>query len=1026
MSAKNSQFLTNNIILRILEHMSYIKLYAKYSSRQYTYSNIIINNIIFNRPCKALSKYKDFKIFNWKREFIHRFYSKNELYLRLKKICNFYELYSRTFPNYIILYEGRYIYKNIRKKQKMIDAVNKLRYEKNLLKEYQINNNCFDNEIFKGPLFTEEVEYEIAKDNIINNSNYINSESKGDSLFNQSLSIYLKNEINNSQYNKHNVSIESFIANNESNLSLYNIIDILNENRIYVNDLRFLLNNKENIITNNINNNKDKNQRIKQIVIKGNICSNKKNNVGDKELSQDLIKSNKNRNEDCLNDKKINKNINHKKFPSIPTISGKIRKTKKVIKNKDIKDIKNNKDKEISKSNINDKSKSISKDKNKKLNNNKILHQEKNNSKKLVSLKKNINNNYKNNNVQKLKDKLLFLNTNDFSHLQTLPEMENINTNINLLTKNNQNKNKNEKNNQKNKIRNKINKNNTISISNKQNPKQIISIKKIIRYKHMSQDFYSKYNKSKDKDNNSVKKNNFYFYNNLSNKFDMTNSKINKEIINSRSTIGTNKTTNSNKDLSNIKKIKKHTIINNKIIIQNNNNYYLTENNNNNPNLITRTNRNNYDTDDYDTEREKLLTYLKDIVELKTDRCNNNKEISNYNLPLPFTNINTEANNRIDISNSQKNNKIKNGKYLKDLIKKHKTEKKFKKNYKYYFNNVINNSTNFNYPMIKYNTIRKMHYYHRNNSNFTQKLINSISSISKIKKYNSNYSSKTEDYIPHNKDIMKTINCYSHNEEKSKSKYKYSSKNRISNNISNNNNNRKKDKILSKIKTTKIYKNSQKFLQVSDIISSDSSRNILTQRLRKEQPVNKAEMLIIDNNINNKNLTINKIESYKNKRQNTEFKFKTNLTKNKFSSCDFDYSMNNIKNGSCNFSKGLLDRINNIKSKINEGIYKNNQSNLIKKRNNKNILTNRINSDIDPNYKINRLKEKKNIKNMKSQKVYENKIEYNDNKENINIQSQLIKVNKTRYFGNSKSQLYINTDIVDNRYNNTDIVLNNL
>ena len=116
---------------------------------------------------------------------------------------------------------------------------------------------------------------------------------------------------------------------------------------------------------------------------------------------------------------------------------------------------------------------------------------------------------------------------------------------------------------------------------------------------------------------------------------------------------------------------------------------------------------------------------------------------------------------------------------------------------------------------------------------------------------------------------------------------------------------------------------------------------------------------------------------------------------------------------------------NNIKSKINEGIYKNNQSNILKKRNNKNILTNRINNDINSSYKINELKEK-NIKNMKSQKIYENKIEFNNNKENINIQSQLIKVNKTRYFGNTKSQIYINTDIVDNRYNNTDIVLNNL
>ena len=254
---------------------------------------------------------------------------------------------------------------------------------------------------------------------------------------------------------------------------------------------------------------------------------------------------------------------------------------------------------------------------------------------------------------------------------------------------------------------------------------------------------------------------------------------------------------------------------------------------------------------------------------------------------------------------------------------------------------------------------------------------------------------------------MKTINCYSHIENKSKSK------NAI-NNISNNRN--RKNKILSKIKTsTKNLKCNKNYLQVSDFITSDSTRNILSQRLRKKRTINKNEILIIDNN-NNKNLTINKIDSYKTKRQNTEFKFKTSLTKNKFSSCDFD----SIKYGNSNFSKGLLDRINNIKSKINEGIYKNNQSNILKRKNNLNYLTNKL-TNITNNYSINdkiyEYKEKKNIKNLKAQKIYENKMLYNDNKENI--QSNLIKVNKTRYFGSTKSQLYINTDIVYNRYNNT-------
>ena len=154
--AKN-QYSPNNIILRIIEHMSHIKLFAKYSAQSYTYSNIIITKLIFNQPCSALSKYKDYLLFETEKEYIHRFYSINELKIRLKKVCNFYEKYSKIFPNYISLHESKYIYKNIRRKQKMIDAVNQMQIEKNN-KEIEKDNKFFDNEIFRGaaptPRFT--------------------------------------------------------------------------------------------------------------------------------------------------------------------------------------------------------------------------------------------------------------------------------------------------------------------------------------------------------------------------------------------------------------------------------------------------------------------------------------------------------------------------------------------------------------------------------------------------------------------------------------------------------------------------------------------------------------------------------------------------------------------------------------------------------------------------------------------------------------------------------------------------------
>ena len=497
-SKTKNLYLKNNILLQIVEHMSHIKLYAKYTCYSYTYSNIIINKLIFNRPCNALSKYKDFLLLNDKKEFIHRFYYKNEADLRLKKIGTFYEKYSRIFPNYIKLYEGKYIYKNIRKKQKMIDAVNKLICEKNIMQEYEVNNNCFDNEIFKGPLFTDEVEYEIAKDNIINNSHYINNNANmGDSLFTQnSISLYLKNEtLSQNKDNKKEIErkpnndIESFITNNESNGSIYNIMDILNENKIYIDDLKLLLSSNEKINTNNINCktktiNQKKNEGIRQIIIKGNICGNdlKNNNIKRTESNNEITNPEKKEIENNLNNKQENKKVNSNQFKTLGTISGKANKSKKIIKSKDSKNF--NKEK-----NMNDKNKNLRK----------ILYPEYTNNKKSFFPE----NNGSKSNIKISKKKLtLNNNTNDYSNLQTLPGIESTKKHY-LLTK--INKKPTEQKILKTNIKDKnikfekkeINSNTKNNLSNK----LLKNVKKYIRYKHASQDLSTNFYKNKGKMN---------------------------------------------------------------------------------------------------------------------------------------------------------------------------------------------------------------------------------------------------------------------------------------------------------------------------------------------------------------------------------------------------------------------------------------------------------------------------------------------------------------------------------------------
>ena len=41
--------------------------------------------------------------------------------MRLPKLCDFYNKYSQVFPNFVALPESKYMFRNIQKKQKLID-----------------------------------------------------------------------------------------------------------------------------------------------------------------------------------------------------------------------------------------------------------------------------------------------------------------------------------------------------------------------------------------------------------------------------------------------------------------------------------------------------------------------------------------------------------------------------------------------------------------------------------------------------------------------------------------------------------------------------------------------------------------------------------------------------------------------------------------------------------------------------------------------------------------------------------------
>ena len=162
-------------------------LLSKYSKYKNSFSSVCINNLIFNEHCRIVARFKDFLILDDMTEFLRRFYAKRELRRRLTKIFNFYESYSKIFPNYMILPEGKYLYRNIRKKQKMIDAFNQIK------REEEENRNSlkkeFNNKEKGMMIFSKSIQESINR--------YQPSGSGASFLFRSIISGFMKNNKNN-------------------------------------------------------------------------------------------------------------------------------------------------------------------------------------------------------------------------------------------------------------------------------------------------------------------------------------------------------------------------------------------------------------------------------------------------------------------------------------------------------------------------------------------------------------------------------------------------------------------------------------------------------------------------------------------------------------------------------------------------------------------------------------------------------------------------------------------------------------
>ena len=264
--------------LKTIKNLSRLHFLNKYSKDDSFYNSIIIEHIIHNEPGHIVAEFKDFLILGDINEFLQNYYKLKESKYILPKIFEYYINCSVIFPNYVILPESQYIYKNIQKKQKVIDIQQEQEDKEEKIKKGEVK-----------PGKEEEIFTTQILDSILNQTDtsgikqYFGVSTDGNSLGDQLSKIIegihyyennkvsdLKPKFNNYLYKNHekiNLN-DSFFKNKNENL-------VINGNK----------KNSELYSNNQLFNNKDKNEgKLINNNQFGTEVDNKKNKINKKQV----------------------------------------------------------------------------------------------------------------------------------------------------------------------------------------------------------------------------------------------------------------------------------------------------------------------------------------------------------------------------------------------------------------------------------------------------------------------------------------------------------------------------------------------------------------------------------------------------------------------------------------------------------------------------------------------------------------------------------------------------------------------
>ena len=153
--------------LKYLEKCVHKYFISFYKSTKNDYNMRMIEDILNNESTHLVAEFKDYLIMGDITEFLQKSYNIEECKKYLPKIYEYYNSCSVIFPNYVKLHESKFIYKNIRKKQKVIDNQQEQEEKQEKIKKGEIKYD--ENEDF----LTTKTFYSILDQTNTSNIKYI-------------------------------------------------------------------------------------------------------------------------------------------------------------------------------------------------------------------------------------------------------------------------------------------------------------------------------------------------------------------------------------------------------------------------------------------------------------------------------------------------------------------------------------------------------------------------------------------------------------------------------------------------------------------------------------------------------------------------------------------------------------------------------------------------------------------------------------------------------------------------------------